>query len=75
MEKKLTPQTANTFNKICKLKRDNISTRRSWMLLGGDGNPNNITIVNQIAGHEKTGSITLTKKEFERMIKFYQTGE
>ena len=36
-EIKLTPQTANTLNKICKLPKDNISTRQSWMLLNGDG--------------------------------------
>jgi hypothetical protein len=33
----LTPKTANTFNKIGKLKRDNVSTRKSWMYLAGTG--------------------------------------
>lgn len=74
MTEKLTPKTANTFNKVCKLKRDNVHTRRSWIMLCGDGNPNHITICNQKNGHPSTGEVTLTKKEFERFIKFYETG-
>lgn len=74
MSKELTPKTANTFKKICKLKRDNVSTRNSWIMIGGDGDPNHITIQNQKVGHEGTGSVVLTKKEFERFIKFYETG-
>lgn len=72
---KLTPRTANTYSKICKLKMDNVSTRKSWMLLAGDGYPNNITICNQKSGEETTGKVILSKKEFERFIKFYETGE
>ena len=68
----LTPKTANTFNKICKLKRDNVHTRKSWILLEL---PNRIIISNQRSGEERTGKVTLTKKEFERFIKFYETGE
>jgi hypothetical protein len=45
------------------------------MLLGGDGRPEHITISNQKNGEERTGVVTLTKKEFERFIKFYETGK
>jgi len=72
MTKELTPKTANTFNKICKLKRDNVSTRNSWMIMEL---PDRIIISNQKNGHERTGKITLTKKEFERFIRFYETGK
>jgi hypothetical protein len=66
-----TPKKANTFKQICKLKRDNVSTRKSWMLLHEGG----VTITNQVTGKESTGEVKLTKKEFERFIKFYETGK
>lgn len=68
---KLTPKTANTFNKICQLKRDNVSTRKSWMLIDERG----ISICNQKIGETNTGKVRLTRKEFERFIKFYNTGK
>jgi len=71
----LTPQTTSTFNKICKLKRDNVYTRKSWMLLAGDGGTNHITIQNQKKAESATGKVVLTRKEFERFIRFYQTGK
>lgn len=71
MEKKITPQAANTFSKIFALQMDNVSTRNSWMMV----RENHLTIVNQRNGENKTGEVKLTKKEFERFIKFYQTGK
>lgn len=70
MSKALTPKTANTFNKICKLRRDNISTRKSWLSI----TENIVSIYNQKSGEAPSGKIELTKKEFERLIKFYETG-
>lgn len=72
--KPLTPKEVNTFSKICSLKRDNTATKNSWMLLGGDGNPEHIIIVNQKLGESSTGSVVITKKAFERFIRFYETG-
>lgn len=74
-KERITPKTANTFNKIAKLKQDNISTRKSWILLAGDGHPDHITITNQKSGYAQTGQVILTKKEFERFIRFYETGK
>jgi hypothetical protein len=71
MDKQLTPKTANTFNKICKLKRDNVSTRFSWISIS----PNGVHIRNQKSGHPSTGQVDLTRKEFERFIRFYETGK
>jgi hypothetical protein len=67
----LTPKTANTFNKVFKLERDNVSTRNSWISVS----PNRISIYNQKNGQSSTGNVSLTKKEFERFIKFYETGK
>jgi hypothetical protein len=64
---KLTPQTANTFAKVCKLKRDNISTRSSWILV----DDKYVVIVNQRTGQSAKGKVRLTKKEFDKFIKFY----
>jgi hypothetical protein len=71
MTQELTPKTANTLNKVCKLKRDNISTSKSWILISDDS----VSICNQITGEKSTGMVKLTKKEFERFIKFYETGK
>jgi hypothetical protein len=71
MEKKLTPKTANTFNRVCKLKRDNVSTRNSWLSVDGT----HVSIYNQKNGESSTGNARLSKKEFERFIRFYETGE
>lgn len=57
----LTPKTANTFNKLCKLKRDNLHTSKSWILV----EENSVSIRNQKSGEESTGNITLTKKEMD----------
>jgi hypothetical protein len=66
-----TPKTANTFNKVCKLERDVVSTRKSWIIVSDK----TISIYNQKTGEKSTGRVILTKKEFERFIKFYETGE
>lgn len=66
----MTPKMANTFRKICKLKRDNVSTSKSWILIGEKG----VSIHNQKNGESSTGKVYLTRKEFERFINFYETG-
>lgn len=70
-ESKLTPKTANTFNKVCKLERDNVSTKTSWISI----DESHVSIYNQKNGHKSTGNVRITKKEFERFIKFYETGK
>lgn len=68
---KLTPKTANTTNKLCQLERDNVSTRNSWVLV----EERYVHITNQKSGNPSIGSVRMTKKEFERFIKFYETGK
>jgi hypothetical protein len=67
----MTPKLANTEAKLFGLKRDNVSTAKSWMLVS----EKLIVIANQKKGEERTGKVVLTKKEFERFIKFYETGK
>lgn len=67
----LTPKTANTHNKICRLKRDNVSTGKSWFMIAED----HVIIANQKSGEMPTGKVKLSRKEFERFIKFYETGK
>ena len=71
MNDKITPKAANTFKKVCSLKRDNVSTRKSWIIVS----EKDIVIHNQKSGEKSTGRVTLSKKDFERFIKFYETGE
>lgn len=71
MDKKFTPKTANTFSKVCELERDNLSFGPNWISI----EENHVNIYNQKSGHEPTGSIRITKKAFDRFIKFYQTGK
>lgn len=70
--KAFTPKTANTEKQMATLKRDNVSTANSWIMLQPGGK---LSIANQRVGGERTGCVTITKKEFERFIKFYETGE
>lgn len=62
----LTPKTAKTFNEICELRRDNISSGNSWVQLL-DGGFISISDRHKISG--SIGTITLTKKQFEHLKK------
>ena len=68
---KLTPKTANTNEKICKMKRDNISLKDYWLLV----NPSSVSISKQRLGEKGEWLIEIPKRQFNRMIKFYETGE
>lgn len=70
-DKANSPKNANTLNKICKLKRDNISTRNSLILL----KEKSVIITNHKRGKSPTGSVELTRKEFEKFIQWYQTAQ
>lgn len=68
---KLTPKTANTTNKLIQLNRDNIDVRKIWMLV----EERHVVIANPATSNPSSGSIRLTKNQFERFIKFYETGK
>jgi hypothetical protein len=68
--KKLTPQTANTFDKVCRLKRDNISLKKFWAM----ATSGTIIIYKQLKGESPTAQIEIPKKTFEKIVDFYLKG-
>jgi len=69
-DKKLTPREAKTYHQICALDRDNLSTRKGWIIV----DVGKVTLVNQRPGHELSGEVTFTRAQFERLIDWYNTG-
>lgn len=65
------PIEANTLNKVCKLKRDNLSTKNFWILLDGG---THIVICKQVVGKPSEGSLTIPKSQFDRLVRWYVTG-
>lgn len=63
------PKTANTTSKICTLKRDNITLEDHWF----HADSSTVTIARQKVGEAATDVITLTKRQFNRIVKFYTT--
>jgi hypothetical protein len=63
------PKTANTTAKICTLKRDNLTVGDHWCLVGDD----TVTICRQKTGTSAEAEITMTKRDFNRIVKFYTT--
>jgi hypothetical protein len=64
---KLTPQTANTFSKVCKLKQDNIDYRGYWLLV----EENKVTVVKQKSGKLVEFMVEIPKSVLDKFIKFY----
>ena len=63
---KLTPRTIKAGQEH-KLRRDNVTTRKSWILL----DTGEIVIANQQSGEEATGKVRLTRREFNIMVDWY----
>lgn len=64
------PQTANTNAKVCTLKRDNIDVGGNhWCLV----DECTVTICRQAPGEAAEATITLSKRDFNRIVKFYTT--
>lgn len=71
VKKPLTPQTANTENKLCQLKRDNLTYKGHWVMVS----EGSVCITKQKMGEEPEWQIEIPKSIFNRFIKFYQTGK
>jgi hypothetical protein len=69
--KKFSPKTARTLKDVCSLRTDNKSVGDSWIIL--DSGAQVVTIVNQKDGEAPTGEVVLTKEQFNRIIRWYQT--
>lgn len=65
------PRVAKTFNQLCQLQTDNINSKTSWLLV----DEGVVYIHNQINGHPSTGSITLTRREFNRFVDWYNKNQ
>ena len=63
------PKTANTTEKLCTLKRDNINLDGHWCLVSED----EVFICKQTPGEAAEARITLSKRDFNRIVKFYTT--
>jgi len=74
-KKVLTPREARTWKQIEALPRDNVDTVNCWMLLGGSGDCGEVTIARQRTGEAAQGIVKLPRREFERMIDWYNTGK
>lgn len=58
---------------IAKAKRDTFTlSRKSWFHLGHDGL---IHICNQQVGFAPSGTVTLSRAEFSRFVRFYEKGK
>ena len=67
----LKPKDARTFKQRCQLKAECCHTPRSYFMLSHAG----LVISNHRSGQSSTGTVTLTRAEFEKFIKFYETGQ
>lgn len=66
-KQKKSPRQTKTLNDICNLRMDNINSKTSWLLI----DQGVVYIHNQISGHDSTGKITLTRREFNRFVDWY----
>jgi len=65
---KLSPRNAKTFGQICALNRDNLSSKHGWIMIGDGGT---VAIAEQSAGNEAKGMVRLSRREFNRLIDWY----
>ena len=71
MKKTKTPQQARTGRDICSIPRDNLRGRGCWILV----EPGRVTLATQRAGESETGMVTLTRRDFDRFVRWYTTGQ
>jgi hypothetical protein len=68
--KKHSPRTVRTEKELCALRSDNRTVGDAWILMNG---PCEVVIATQKLGEKATGMVKLTKDQFNRMIRWYQT--
>ncbi len=67
----LTPRRAYTFDQICSLHTDNHETPRTWLML----DVGVVTLCNQRNGEEPTAEITIKRRDFERLVDWYNRAQ
>jgi hypothetical protein len=68
--KTITPRNAASFNEICEMRRDNVSTREHWMITDG----HTVTLATQKNGQAATESVSMPRKTFDAFADWYMTG-
>jgi hypothetical protein len=63
----LSPRNAKTFKQLCSLRTDNTQSKTSWILL----DVGTVHIHNQKNGENSTGEVTLTRREFNQFVDWY----
>jgi len=66
-DKTLSPIDAKSNHSVCKLNRDNISTPDYWIITDGY----DVTLAEQKDGESATNKITISKKHFDKLIRWY----
>lgn len=65
------PRDANSESELMKLKTDNFATRDYWILHNGES----ITIANQKNGESCKAIIRITRKQFNRIVDWYNKNQ
>jgi hypothetical protein len=65
------PIELRTEAQLIKAPRDNLSTPNYWLLVG----PSEVTLCQQRNGEESTGTLTIPRREFDRLARWYVTGK
>ena len=65
------PIEANTFDEICKLPRDSLSTKEFWLQI----DVGSVFLAQQRIGKACQAEISIPRKDFDRLVKWYMTGK
>ncbi len=67
MKSGISPKEAKGLRGICKLKEDNSETKNHWIMVCEDG----VHLCKQRHGEPATAKITISKREFNKLIEWY----
>lgn len=67
MKKTISPRNCKTIEDVCNKRRDNFSTEKFWIL----ADESSVTITEQKKGGEPNQSITIPKKDFDKLADWY----
>ncbi len=68
--KMMRPRDARSHSQVAKIPRDNVTYAGTWALLNGDGK-STITITRQRRGENATESISIPRRDFDRIVDWY----
>lgn len=65
------PRDARTFDDVCDMPRDNVSSGAFWFLV----DEVSVSVAEQKAGEAARAIVTLPRDVFNRFVNFYNTGK